>query len=112
MIIQKDQMPFCMSLDAKGRQVWATMKSIRRLREVFQHSFCCQASKIWSAGKRAVSHLDVDKNLDKKGDQEQLSIRRGERGNDLGDTQGSSFLSERRSVPSSSSFLFFLFLPI
>ena len=79
-----------MSMDAEGRQVWATVKSIRRLREVLQHSFCSQASKIWSAGKQAVNHLDVDKNLDKKGDPEQLSIRRSKRRNDLGDTQGSS----------------------
>lgn len=84
------------------------MKTIRRLKEVFQHSFCCQASKIWSAGKQAVRHLNVDKSLDEKGDPEQLAMRRGfKRGDDLGDTQGASFLSERRSVPSSSCFLIF-----
>ena len=84
------------------------MKAIRRLKEVFQHSFCCQASKIWSAGKQAVRHLNVDKSLDEKGDPEQLAMRRGfKRGDDLGGTQGASFLSERRPVPSSSCFLFF-----
>lgn len=46
-----------------------------------------------------MGNLEVDKNLDEKGYPELLSMRRGERGNNLKDTQSSSFFHER-SVPS------------
>lgn len=88
-------------LDGKGRQVMATVESIRRRGEVFEHSFWCQERDMWSAVRQAVGHLEVDKNLNEKGGPWLLSMGRGKRGNDLGGTQGSSFFHERRSAPSS-----------
>lgn len=54
-----------------------------------------------------MGNLEVDKNLDEKGDPELLSMRRGKMGNNLKDTQSSSFFHERSVL--SSHIPFFLF---